>query len=422
MPSKYDEATKAKAVRLVVDHRDDYDSEWAAIKAVSARLGMTAETLRKWIRQGAIDAGEVEGTTSESAKVIREQKRKIAELEQTIEILKAATKFLRAGERPATAVICRFIAEHRTRFGVAPICRALTAHGCKIAPRTFHAWVKRAPSKRALWDTAVTEILAGIYEPDEKGRRQPESLYGAEKMWAHLQRQGIPVARCTVERLMRANGWRGVVRCKKIRTTEADPAASRAPDLVDRQFRVPAPNLLLVADFTYVRLVTGSFVYTAFVIDAYAGRILGWECSTSKQTAFVNSAIRQAAAVREREGNPLAGGTIHHSDAGSQYTSVRLGETLLLSGMVPSIGSVGDAYDNALAETTIGLYKTEAVRDDSPFRRGPLTRLADVELLTADWVSWFNGSRLMHRLGRKPPVEYEADYYAHRAGQPAGDR
>ncbi|MEV4130534.1 IS3 family transposase [Nocardia sp. NPDC049707] len=422
MPSKYDEVTKAKAVRLVVEHRDDYDSEWAAIKAVSARLGMTAETLRKWIRQGAIDDGQAEGTSTEAAKVIREQKRKIAELEQTIEILSAATFFLRAGERPATPLVCEFIAEHRARFPVTAICRALTARGVKIAPRTFHAWNRRAPSKRALWDTAVTEVLAGIYEPDQTGRRKPECLYGAEKMWAHLQRQGIPVARCTVERLMRVNGWKGVVRRKKVRTTEPDPTASRAPDLVDRQFRVPAPNMLLVADFTYVRLATGSFVYTAFVIDAYAGRILGWECSTSKATAFVESAIRQAAAVRSRQGNPLAGNTIHHSDAGSQYTSIRLGETLLLSGMVPSIGSVGDAFDNALAETTIGLYKTEAVRDDSPFRRGPLTRLADVELLTAEWVAWFNESRLMHRLGRKPPAEYEADYYAHRAEQPAGDR
>ncbi len=227
-----------------------------------------------------------------------------------------------------------------------------------------------------MWDTTVTAILTGYYEPGDNGRQARESLYGAEKMWAHLQRQGIAVARCTVERLMRQHGWRGVTRRKKVRTTEPDPAASRAPDLVDRQFRVPAPNMLLVADFTYVRLVTGVFVYTAFVIDAYAGRILGWECSTSKTTSFVESAIRQAAAVRGREGHPLAGNTIHHSDAGSQYTAWRLGETLLLSGMVPSIGSIGDAYDNALAETTIGLYKTEAVRDDSPFRRGPLHRVA----------------------------------------------
>lgn len=319
-------------------------------------------------------------------------------------------------------MICRFIAENRARFGVAPICRALSAHGCRIAPRTFHAWNKRAPSKRSLWDAAVTEILARCYEPDEHGRRRPESLYGSLKMWAHLRRQGIPVARSTVERLMRVNGWKGATRARNVRTTVADPAAQRAPDLVDRQFRVPAPNRLLVADFTYVRLVTGSFVYTAFVIDAYAGRILGWECSTSKHTSFVESAIRQAAAMRKREGHPLSGNTIHHSDAGSQYTSVRFGESLMLSGMIPSIGSVGDAFDNALAETTIGLYKTEAIRDGSPFRRGPLSRLADVETLTADWIHWYNTSRLMHRLGRTPPVEYEADYYAHRAEQPAGDR
>lgn len=190
-------------------------------------------------------------------------------------------------------MICRFIAEHRARFGVAPICRALSAHGCKIAPRTFHAWNKRAPSKRFLWDAAVTGILAGYYEPDEYRRRRPESLYGSLKMWAHLRRQGIPVARSTVERLMRANGWRGATRGRNVRTTVADPAAQRAPDLVDRRFRVPAPNRLLVADFTYVRLATGMFVYTAFVIDAYAGRILGWECSTSKHTSFVESAIRQ---------------------------------------------------------------------------------------------------------------------------------
>jgi putative transposase len=194
----------------------------------------------------------------------------------------------------------------------------LTAHGVKIAPRTFYAWLNRPPSKRALWDTAIIEILAGYYEPDDNGRRKPESLYGAEKMWGHLQREGIPVARCTVERLMRANGWKGVVRRKAIRTTEADPAGSRPADLVDRNFRVPAPDLLVVADFTYVRLASGGFVYTAFVVDAYAGRIVGWECSTSKRTAFVESAIRQAAALRARQGRAWTGSTIHHSDAGSQ--------------------------------------------------------------------------------------------------------
>jgi len=210
-----------------------------------------------------------------------------------------------------------FIAENKDRFGVAPICRVLTEHGVQIAPRTFYAWASRAPSKRSLWDAAITEVLAGFYQPDEHGRRKPESLYGSVKMWAHLQRQGCPVAKSTVERLMRRNGWQGVRRQKSIRTTISDPAAERAPDLVDRQFRVPTPNALLVADFTYVKLVTGVFVYVAFVIDAYAGAIIGWEAASVKQTRFVESAIRQAAALRARQGHRIDG-AIHHSDAGSQ--------------------------------------------------------------------------------------------------------
>ena len=296
----------------------------------------------------------------------------------------------------------------------------LSEHGVPIAPRTFYAWAGRAPSKRALWDATITEILAGYYEPDEAGRRKPESLYGSLKMWAHLQREGIPVAKSTVERLMRRNGWQGVRRCKKVRTTIADPDAVRPPDLVDRQFGVPAPNVLVVADFTYVRLVTGVFVYVAFVIDAYAGAIVGWEASGSKQTRFVESAIRQAAALRRRQGHPIED-AIHHSDAGSQYTSVRLGETLSLSGLRPSVGSVGDAYDNALAETTIGLYKNECIRADSPFRRGKLNTLGDVECITADYVAWYNQQRLMHRLGRVPPAEAEAHYYSQRVTGPPAD-
>jgi len=204
-------------------------------------------------------------------------------------------------------LICAFIAEHRARFGVASICRVLSEHGCRIAPRTFYAWVKRPMSSRALWDIVITEILAGYYEPDDQGRKRPESLYGSVKMWAHLNREGIIVAKCTVERLMRIHGWQGVRRLKRIRTTVSDPAADRAPDLVKRGFRAPAPGRLLVADFTYVRLAGGMFAYTAFVIDAFANRILGWECSTSKQTRFVEAAIRQAAATRIREGRLDAG-------------------------------------------------------------------------------------------------------------------
>jgi putative transposase len=295
----------------------------------------------------------------------------------------------------------------------------LTEHSVPIAPRTFYAWAVRAPSKRALWDATVTEILAGYYEPDEQGRKKPESLYGSLKMWAYLQREGIPVAKSTVERLMRKNDWQGVRRQKTVRTTVADQTAARPPDLVDRRFGAAAPNRLLVADFTYVKLVTGAFVYVAFVIDAYARAIVGWEASGSKQTRFVDSAIRQAVALRSRQGHPIDG-AIHHSDAGSQYTSVRFGETLNLSGLRPSVGSVGDAYDNALAETTIGLYKNECIRTDSPFRRGLLRTLGDVELITADYVAWYNQQRLMHRLGRIPPTEAEAQYYSqHVTDQPA---
>jgi len=313
--------------------------------------------------------------------------------------------------RPAIPLICGFITEHRQGFGVAPICRALTFLGVPIAPRTYWAHVARSPSKRALWDMSITEILAGYYTPDERGRRPPESLYGSLKMWAHLQRLGVPVARCTIERLMREHGWRGATRARKVRTTVADPAAERAPDLVKRQFTAACPDQLWVADFTYVPM-TVEFGYTAFIIDAFAGLIVGWECSLSKHTAFVESAIRQAASFRSKQGHPLAGGTIHHSDAGSQYTAVRFGETLMLAGLTPSIGTVGDALDNALAETTIGLYKTECVRETSPFRHGPLTTLADLEEATSAWVHWYNNDRLMHRLGRCPPAEAEADHYA----------
>lgn len=306
---------------------------------------------------------------------------------------------------------CAFITEHREKFGVVPICRALTLLGVPIAPRTYYAHIARAPSKRALWDMTVVELLAGFYEPDQRGRRVPESLYGASKMWAHLQRLGVPVARCTVERLMRQRGWRGVTRASTERTTVADPAAARAADLVNRCFTADRPDALWVADFTYVPMAGDGFGYTAFVIDAFAGYIPGWECSLTKHTRFVESAIRQATGLRARQGHPLPGGTIHHSDAGSQYTAVHFGETLLLAGLRPSIGSVGDAYDNALAETTIGLYKTECVREGSPFRVGPIATLADLEDATSAWVAWYNHDRLMHRLGRRPPAEAEAQHY-----------
>ncbi len=278
-----------------------------------------------------------------------------------------------------------------------------------IAPRTFHAWAVRAPSKRALWDATITEILAGYYEPDEHGRRRPESLYGSLKMWAHLQRQGIPVAKSTVERLMRKNGWQGVRRQKRVRTTIPDPEAVRPPDLVDRQFGVAAPNVLLVADFTYVKLVTGVFVYVAFVIDAYSRRILGWRAARTMTTDLVLDAVEHAFFTRAQDGTTSLHGLIAHSDAGSQYTSVAFTQRLIDEGVDPSVGSVGDALDNALAETTVGSFKNEVIR-----RQGPWRDVNQVELATAEWVMWFNTERPHEYLDDFTPEAVEKLHYDHR--------
>lgn len=320
--------------------------------------------------------------------------------------------------RPATENVFRFIDAYHAEFGVAPICRALSANGVPIARRSYYAWRDRPPSKRALWDLAVAEILAGYYDPDSAGRKKPESLYGATKMWAHLNRQGIQVARCTVERLMRANGWRGATRAARPRTTIRDPHAPRVPDLVHRQFGVDRPNQLWVADLTYVP-AAGGYLFTAFVIDAFAGAIPGWQVAARATGQMVKQALAFAIEKRARDGHPLAPGLIHHSDAGTQYTSLHFTNRLLDANIAFSVGSVGDALDNALAETTIGLYKTECLGPASPFLTGPLNTVADVEAVTAPWVHWYNTSRLMHRLGRRPPLEAEAEYYAqHPTGDP----
>lgn len=246
--------------------------------------------------------------------------------------------------RPATERVYQFISEHRERFGVVPICRALKIHNVQIAPRTFYAWCARVPSRRALWDITVTELLASCYQPDRHGRRPPESLYGAVKMWAHLRRQGVPVAKCTVARLMREHGWRGVRRDRRVRTT-VSAGVQRAEDQVDRCFRAACPNRLFVADFTYVPIATGGFTYTAFVIDAFAGAIPGWHVSTRADTLLISRALADAVETRHRQGHPINPGAVHHSDAGTQYTSIAFGQHLADAGLRPSIGSVGDAYD-----------------------------------------------------------------------------
>jgi putative transposase len=289
-----------------------------------------------------------------------------------------------------------FIDDHRAAHGVEPICKVLP-----IAPSTYHAHAsqRRDPEKlsaRAKRDISLCEKIRRIHAENF-------GVYGARKVWRQLMREGESVARCTVERLMRRLGLVGAVRGNPVKTTISDKAAPCPQDKVNRQFRVDRPNALWVADFTYVATWTG-FVYVAFVVDVFARRIVGWRVSRSAQAGFVLDALEQA--LHERR--PVrANGLVHHSDRGSQYLSIKYTERLRDAGVEPSVGSVGDSYDNALAETVNGLYKAEVIR-----RRGPWRSLEQVEFDTLEWVDWFNNRRLLEPIGNIPPAEAEARYYA----------
>jgi putative transposase len=298
---------------------------------------------------------------------------------------------------------------------VESVCRVLREQGCQVAARTYRAWRLGRPAARTVTDAAVMDAVRDIaWCTDESGRRRltPEGLYGRDKMTAHLRREKIPEASWgSVDRAMRALGLQGVRRDKKVRTTVQEANGIRAGDLLDRRFTAPAPNLVWVTDFTYCRTWVG-FVYVAFIVDVFAQRIVAWHASTSKSTDLVMVPLRIALWQRDREGHPAnPGELIHHSDAGSQYTSVRLTEHLALEGIRPSIGSVGDAYDNALMETINGLYKAECIRT-TIFHDGPYKTIADIEYATAGWVDWYNNRRLHSTLGMIPPIEYEQAHYA----------
>jgi putative transposase len=294
----------------------------------------------------------------------------------------------------------KFIDTHRGRFGVAPICRVLCEHGLKIAPSTYYDATGRPPSRRAVRDDELKVHIARVHA-DNYG------VYGPRKVWLQLNREGIEVARCTVERLMKDLGLHGIRRGKKWKTTIADPAAARPADLVQRRFNPTRPDALWVADFSYVTTWVG-VVYVAFVIDAYARRILGWRAAMSMRTQLVLDALEQAVWVRRREGVDGLFGLVHHTDAGSQYTSIAFTERLAVIGVSPSIGTVGDAFDNALAETVIGLYKTELINPQRPWKT-----LEEVEIATLHYVYWFNNTRLYEENGDIPPVELEQAYYRH---------
>lgn len=289
-----------------------------------------------------------------------------------------------------------FIDEYRGHYGVEPICRVLP-----VAPSTYHERVaqRRDPSRlsaRAQSEEALKPEVMRVFTENF-------SVYGVRKVWRQMQREGFDVARCTVQRLMRDLGLQGVIRGKLIRTTISDKAAPCPLDQVNRQFHAPAPDRLWLSDFTYVATWAG-FVYVAFVIDAYARRIVGWRVSRTAHAGFVLDALEQA--LHDRR--PLhRGGLIHHNDRGSQYVSIRYTERLAEAGIEPSVGSVGDSYDNALAETINGLYKAEVIH-----RRDPWRSYEAVEFATLEWVDWFNSRRLLEPIGNIPPTEAEANYYA----------
>ncbi|WP_413751766.1 IS3 family transposase [Streptomyces sp. R-74717] len=402
-PSRYLLELRRCAVRMVAEVRDDHANETAALQAVTEKLGIgSRETLRNWVKQHEIDAGTRPGTTTEESAQLKALRKENAELKRANEILKAAAKFLRGRARPATHALVAFIDEHRDRFGgVEPICRTLTEHGCKIAPSTYYAHKKRleTPSARFVRDEELKERIQEVYSSNYR-------VYGARKIWRELNRQEHAVARCTVERLMRELGITGAVRGREVITTITDPAAERAPDLLDRNFVASAPNRCWVADFTHVATWNG-VVYVAFVMDTFSRRVVGWSASTTKETRLVLDALEMALWQRDRDGFPYEQGElIHHSDAGSQYTSFALTEHLDRAGIAASIGSVGDAYDNALMESTIGLFKTELIKPGRPWKT-----LSHVELATAEWIDWYCHRRLHGEIGHVPPVEYEANHY-----------
>ena len=288
-----------------------------------------------------------------------------------------------------------FIDQYRETLGVEPICRVL-----QIAPSGYrrHAARQRDPARRsarAQRDEVLMRHIQRIWDANRQ-------VYGVDKVWRQLQREGLAVARCTVARLMRQRGLRGVRRGQAVRTTVPNLAAPCPRDRVNRQFRAERPNQLWVADFTYVSTWQG-FVYVAFIIDVFARRIVGWRVSRSMRTDFVLDALEQALYARQPQGDDAL---IHHSDRGSQYVSIRYSERLAEAGIEPSVGSTGDSYDNALAETLNGLYKAEVIH-----RCGPWKTAEAVELATLDWVAWFNHQRLLEPIGYIPPAEAEANYY-----------
>ncbi|WP_426259282.1 IS3 family transposase [Shigella flexneri] len=378
---------------MVLESQGEYDSQWAAICSIAPKTGCTPETLRVWVRQYERDTGGGDGgLTSAERQRLKELERENRELRRSNNILRQASAyFCEGGVRPPLEKMMPLLDKLREQYGVRPVCSEL-----HIAPSTYyHCQQQRhhpdKRSARAQHDDWLKKEIQRVYDENHQ-------VYGVRKVWRQLLREGIRVARCTVARLMAVMGLAGVLRGKKVRTTVSRKAVA-AGDRVNRQFVAERPDQLWVADFTYVSTWQG-FVYVAFIIDVFAGCIVGWRVSSSMETTFVLDALEQALWARRPSG------TIHHSDKGSQYVSLAYTERLKEAGLLASTGSTGDSYDNAMAESINGLYKAEVIHRKSWKNR------AEVELATLTWVDWYNNRRLLERLGHTPPAEAEKAYYA----------
>ncbi|XQK57406.1 IS3 family transposase [Escherichia coli] len=378
---------------MVLESQSEYDSQWATICSIAPKIGCTPETLRVWVRQHERDTGGGDGglTTAERQR-LKELERENRELRRSNDILRQASAyFCEGGVRPPLEKMMPLLDKLREQYGVGPLCSEL-----HIAPSTYyHCQQQRhhpdKRSARAQRDDWLKKEIQRVYDENHK-------VYGVRKVWRQLLREGIRVARCTVARLMAVMGLASVLRGKKVRTTISRKAVA-AGDRVNRQFVAERPDQLWVADFTYVSTWRG-FVYVAFIIDVFAGYIVGWRVSSSMETTFVLDALEQALWARRPSG------TVHHSDKGSQYVSLAYTQRLKEAGLLASTGSTGDSYDNAMAESINGLYKAEVIHRKSWKNR------AEVELATLTWVDWYNNRRLLERLGHTPPAEAEKAYYA----------
>ncbi|EKR5242827.1 IS3 family transposase [Escherichia coli] len=391
--TRFSPEVRQRAVRMVLESQGEYDSQWAAICSIAPKIGCTPETLRVWVRQHERDTGGGDGrlTTAERQR-LKELERENRELRRSNDILRQASAYFgEGGVRLPLEKIMPLLDKLREQYGVGPVCSEL-----HIAPSTYyHCQQQRhhpdKRSARAQRDDWLKKEIQRVYDENHQ-------VYGVRKVWRQLLREGIRVARCTVARLMVVMGLAGVLRGKKVRTTVSRKAVA-AGDRVNRHFVAECPDQLWVADFTYVSTWQG-FVYVAFIIDVFAGYIVGWRVSSSMETTFVLDALEQALWARRPSG------TIHHSDKGSQYVSLAYTQRLKEAGLLASTGSTGNSYDNAMAESINGLYKAEVIHRKSWKNR------TEVELATLTWVDWYNNRRLLERLGHTPSAEAEKAYYA----------